>query len=135
MGTVVKIFKQPGVHKLPYQVRNKEDVVICAKHLTDDRIAPIFHVSNVTGENLGLLRKFLNLLPIRKDWNELAKGNAEAIIDSTFFVPGVGAVVGGIVSSGTLKPNDTILLGPNPNGHFRQAVIKSIHVKQVPVNA
>jgi len=37
------------VNKLPYMVRKEEEVIICAKNLKDDRIAPIFHVSNVTG--------------------------------------------------------------------------------------
>ena len=47
----VHVYMPPhsGVNKLPYMVRKPEDVVICAKNIKDDRIAPIFHVSNVTG--------------------------------------------------------------------------------------
>jgi len=130
--TVLKLLKHQGVNKLPYMVRKEEEVIICAKNLKDDRIAPIFHVSNVTGENLDLIRRFLNLLPVRRDWHEMSKLPTEVIIDSTFHVPGVGTVVGGIVTQGAVQVNDTVWLGPNSNGHFRQAVVKSIHVKQNP---
>jgi GTPase len=133
-ASVVKLLKAGGVHKLPYMVRNADDVVICAKNIKDDRIAPVFHVSNVTGENLDLVRTFLNLLPVRRDWSRLATLPTEVVIDAVYHVAGVGTVVGGIVAQGVIHPNDTILLGPNPNGQFRQAVIRSIHVKQVPVN-
>eukprot|EP01001_Neometanema_parovale_P012994 NODE_933_length_1983_cov_100.448925_g885_i0.p1 GENE.NODE_933_length_1983_cov_100.448925_g885_i0~~NODE_933_length_1983_cov_100.448925_g885_i0.p1 ORF type:complete len:605 (-),score=123.95 NODE_933_length_1983_cov_100.448925_g885_i0:97-1911(-) len=132
--TIVKILKSSGVNKLPFIIRKKEDVVIAAKNMKEDRLAPIFHISNVTGENMDLVRKFLNLLPIRKDWASLAQLPLEVVIDSTFYVQGVGTVVGGIVTQGSVAPNDTILLGPNSNGHFRQAVVKSIHVKQLAVD-
>jgi GTPase len=131
---VLKLLKHSGVNKLPYMVRKPEDVVICAKNIKDDRIAPIFHVSNVTGDNFDLMRRYLNLLPVRRDWYGMAKEPLEVIIDSTFYVPGVGTVVGGIVTSGVLQSNDTVWLGPNANGHFRQAVVKSIHVKQCLTN-
>ncbi len=59
------------------------------------RIAPIFCVSNVTGSNLDLLRKFLNLLPARTDWEQLQEKPSEFHIDATWSVPGVGTVVSG----------------------------------------
>ena len=45
------------------------------------RICPIFLVSNVTGESLGLLRMFLNLLPARRDWTALETAPVEFHID------------------------------------------------------
>lgn len=49
------------------------------------RICPIFQVSNVTGENLELVKMFLNLLSCRMDANEHKP--AEFLIDDTYQVP------------------------------------------------
>ncbi|EFC49087.1 GTP-binding elongation factor Tu [Naegleria gruberi] len=131
--TIHKILKLPGVRKLPYHVKNDDDVLTCAKNLASDRICPMFLMSSVTGENLQLLHKFLNLLPIRKDWESLIDKPAQYVIDQTFFVSGVGTVVSGIVQSGSISVNDKLMLGPDSNGHFRSVVIKSIHCKRVNV--
>lgn len=48
-------------------------------------MCPIFQVSNVTGENLHLLKSFLNLLSSRVVYNETQP--AEFQIDDTFSVP------------------------------------------------
>ena len=48
-------------------------------------MCPIFQVSNVTGENLNLLRMFLNLLSTRMPCDYSAP--AEFQIDETFAVP------------------------------------------------
>ena len=48
-------------------------------------MCPIFQVSNVTGENLDLLKMFMNLLTTRIHYNE--KEPAEFQIDDTFSVP------------------------------------------------
>lgn len=49
------------------------------------RICPIFQVSNVTGANLNLLKKFLNLLPSRMSRKE--DEPPEFLIDETYSVP------------------------------------------------
>ena len=48
-------------------------------------ICPIFQVSNVTGANLNLLKKFLNLLPSRMSRKE--DEPSEFLIDETYSVP------------------------------------------------
>eukprot|EP01027_Heterolobosea_sp_BB2_P002054 GEZU01003092.1.p1 GENE.GEZU01003092.1~~GEZU01003092.1.p1 ORF type:complete len:585 (-),score=181.44 GEZU01003092.1:25-1779(-) len=133
ISTVHKILKLNGVRKMPYHIRNEEDVIKCAKNMPSDRIAPIFLLSSVTGESLDLLRKFLNLLPIRKDWDSLAEKPAEVLIDQTFHVSGVGTVVSGVLTQGTVHNNDILLLGPDAHGHFKQVQIKSIQCKRVTV--
>eukprot|EP00659_Diplonema_papillatum_P001193 gene1193-1848_t len=134
LESIVKMLKQPSVRKLPYIVKKPEDVVICSKNVKNDKVTPIFQVSNVSGLNIDWLLSFVNLAPVRKDWAELAKLPKELIIDSTFFVAGVGTVVGGIVTKGVFKVNDMLWLGPNGNGQFRQVQIKSVQVKGVDVN-
>ena len=49
------------------------------------RVCPIFQVSNVTGENLDLLKMFLNLLSSGGNFNE--DDPAEFQVDETYSVP------------------------------------------------
>lgn len=131
--TIHKILKLPGVRKIPFHIKSEDDVITCSKNIASDRVTPIFMLSSVTGENLELLRKFLNLLPVRRDWEKRTKESAEFVIDQTFFVTGVGTVVSGIVNQGSISANDVLLLGPDSNGQFKPAQIKSIHCKRVAV--
>lgn len=50
------------------------------------RLCPVFQVSNVTGENLNLLKMFLNLLTTRSQHSD--NDPAEFLIDDTYSVPG-----------------------------------------------
>ncbi|KAF6118917.1 GTP binding protein 1 [Phyllostomus discolor] len=88
-------------------------------------------ISNVTGENLDLLKMFLNLLSPRTSYRE--EEPAEFQIDDTYSVPGVGTVVSGTTLRGLIKLNDTLLLGPDPLGNFLPIAVKSIHRKRMPV--
>eukprot|EP01002_Notosolenus_urceolatus_P014734 NODE_651_length_1881_cov_16.310590_g523_i0.p1 GENE.NODE_651_length_1881_cov_16.310590_g523_i0~~NODE_651_length_1881_cov_16.310590_g523_i0.p1 ORF type:complete len:597 (-),score=148.87 NODE_651_length_1881_cov_16.310590_g523_i0:91-1764(-) len=133
MDSVNKILKLPGVKKIPFMVKTMEQAVIGAKNIRADRMVPIFSVSSVTGEGVPLLTNFINILPMRKHWQGDDQTPAEIIIDSTFFVQGVGTVVGGIVTKGVVHPNQNLLLGPNSHGAFRQVQIRSINTKDVAV--
>lgn len=126
-----RILKSPGCRKIPVIVQNTDDVVCSATNFTSERMCPIFQVSNVTGENLDLLKMFLNLLSTRLKSETTAP--AEFQIDDTFSVPGVGTVVSGTLLQGTIKLNDTLLLGPDALGHFQPITVKSIHRKRMPV--
>merc|ERR1711862_280306 len=107
-------------------------VFVVVTKFVSERLCPIFQVSNVTGENLDLLKMFLNLLSTRSP-NTNAEP-AEFQIDGTYQVPGVGTVVSGTTLRGTIKINDTLLLGPDPLGHFTPIAVKSIHRKRMPVS-
>ena len=48
-----------------FVVTKEEDLLKAANMFVDKSICPIFAVSCVTGENLDLLKKFLNILPPR----------------------------------------------------------------------
>lgn len=127
------------------------------------RLCPIFQVSNVNGENLELLKTFLNLLTTRMEYKE--NEPAEFQIDDTYSVPvshskyplpswhspplslapstihvflfmnfqGVGTVVSGTTLKGVIRLNDTLMLGPDPLGHFQSIAVKSIHRKRMAV--
>ncbi|GLC37287.1 hypothetical protein PLESTM_000564700 [Pleodorina starrii] len=131
---LASILKKPGVKKKPFLVKSQEDVLLCARNMNTDSLAPIFLTSAVTGKGLDLVRLFYNLLPQRHRWVDKQRELAEFVIDETFGVPGVGTVVAGTVKRGVITPNTTLLLGPDiGDGSFKAASIKSIHFKRLPV--
>jgi GTPase len=128
---LVKILKSQGCRKVPVMVRTADEVVLSATNFVSERLCPIFQVSNVTGENLDLLKMFLNLLTTRV--TGLDDLPAEFQIDDTYSVSGVGTVVSGTCLQGVIKLNDVLLLGPDPLGHFQPIPVKSIHRKRMNV--
>ena len=79
----------------------------------------------MSGENLPLLKMFLNLLSSRQPNTD--EEPSEFQIDDTYSVPGVGTVVSGTNLKGTIRLNDNLLLGPDPLGQFIPIAVKSIH--------
>uniref|UniRef100_A0A1A8EQ47 GTP-binding protein 1 n=2 Tax=Nothobranchius korthausae TaxID=1143690 RepID=A0A1A8EQ47_9TELE len=126
-----RLLKSPGCRKIPVLVQNKDDVVVTASNFSSERVCPIFQISNVTGENMDLLKMFLNLLSPRTTFNN--DEPAEFQIDDTYSVPGVGTVVSGTTLRGLIRLNDMLLLGPDPLGVFIPIAVKSIHRKRMPV--
>ncbi|XP_073246233.1 GTP-binding protein 1-like [Porites lutea] len=131
MKLLTRILKSPGCRKIPVIVQNPDDVVVSATNFVSERVCPIFQISNVTGENLDLLKMFLNLLSIRAHFKR--DEPSEFQIDDTYSVPGVGTVVSGTCLRGTIRLNDTLLLGPDPIGQFQPIQVKTIHRKRMPV--
>ncbi|XP_054274063.1 GTP-binding protein 1 [Macrosteles quadrilineatus] len=128
---LVRILKSSGCRKVPVMVKSSDDVVISATNFVSERLCPIFQVSNVTGDNLDLLKMFLNLLTTRMASHD--NDPAEFQIDDTYSVPGVGTVVSGTTLKGVIRLNDTLMLGPDPLGHFIPIAVKSIHRKRMAV--
>jgi len=128
---LVRILRSPGCRKFPVLVKSPDDVILAATKFVSERLCPIFQVSNVTGENLDYLKMFMNLLSSRSPNTDECP--AEFQIDDTYSVPGVGTVVSGTNLKGTIRINDTLLLGPDPLGHFNPIAVKSIHRKRMPV--
>ncbi|KAI9928206.1 hypothetical protein AWENTII_007905 [Aspergillus wentii] len=128
-----KILKSPGARKIPVFVKDMDETINTAAQFVSQRICPIFQVSNVTGQNLDLVRTFLNILPHRGQYNPDAP--FELLINDTFSVPHVGTVVSGVAKSGVIHAGDTVLVGPDSLGQFTTTTIKSIERKRIPVNA
>ena len=130
--TLSGILKKPGVKKRPITVRNRADVLLCARNIHADALAPIFLTSSVTGEGLDLVRLFFMLLPQRTSWSEKWTQPAQFVIDETFVVPGVGTVVAGTVKSGIIRNNSSLLLGPDmTDAGFKPTAVKGIHYKRL----
>ncbi|KAG0220971.1 hypothetical protein BGW41_007390, partial [Actinomortierella wolfii] len=128
---LTKILKSAGCRKIPMFVKSNEDVVVTASHFVSDRICPIFQVSNVTGEGIDLLKKFLNILPVSTKYNK--DEPVEYQITDTFSVPFVGTVVSGVVMNGVVHAGDQLYMGPDGNGHFQLVTVKSIQRKRLNV--
>lgn len=82
---ITKILKSPGCRRVPAFIDSVDDVISHVNTFMNERVCPIFQVSNVTGENLPLIRQFLNLLPAYRDYH--ADEGVEFQIDDTFLVP------------------------------------------------
>lgn len=129
-----RLLKSPSAgKKLPVLVKTMDEVTLSAQNIVNDRVVPIFSLSNVTGEGLDLLRAFLNLVPSRRNWREHMDKPSEFAIDETFVVPGVGTVVAGTTTSGAVTLGQVLNLGPDGRGKFIKAQVKSVHYKRTPV--
>ncbi|KAH7380222.1 P-loop containing nucleoside triphosphate hydrolase protein [Phaeosphaeria sp. MPI-PUGE-AT-0046c] len=130
---LTKILKSPGARKIPIFIKNKEECINTATQFVSQRICPVFQVSNVTGENLDLVRTFLNILPHHGNYDSSAP--LEFHVNDTFSVPFVGTVVSGVVKSGVIHAGDTILVGPDSLGQFTTTKVRSIERKRIQVPA
>ncbi|KAJ3815888.1 GTP-binding protein 1 [Lentinula aff. lateritia] len=132
---VVKILRSPGCRKVPVFVKSSEVAVEIATGFGKEKLCPIFQISNVTGEGLGYLRTFLNLLPSSEgDTDKFAVDQPlEFSVTEVWSVPYVGTVVNGIVNGGRIKTGDPVMLGPDSNGNYQSTVVKSMQRKRAPV--
>ncbi|KAI1490153.1 P-loop containing nucleoside triphosphate hydrolase protein [Biscogniauxia mediterranea] len=130
---ITKILKSPAARKMPIFINNREECINTATQFVSQRICPIFQVSNVTGQNLDLVRTFLNILPHHGRYDSDAP--FEFHVNDTFSVPFVGTVVSGIVKSGVIHAGDNVLIGPDSLGQFIQTSIRSIERKRIGVPA
>ena len=91
-----------------------------------ETVVPVLTTSAVTGEGLDNLDRLLERLPKTE-----AAGEDEAFqmyVDRTYNVTGVGAVASGTIRSGTVESGDELLLGPMPDGTFREVEVRSIEM-------
>jgi GTPase len=100
LSQITKILKSSGCRKIPMFINSMEDVLVTSENFVNERICPIFQVSNVTGQNLDLLKTFLNILQTCGTEKYDANKPVEFQITDDFSVPGVGTVVSGVMMSG-----------------------------------
>jgi GTP-binding protein 1 len=122
------ILQSAELNKLAVHVDTNDDAMNCAANLCDRHVVPIFQLSCVSGNNVELLKTFLNQLPKSKDWRRKQKFPSVFVIEETYSVTGVGTVAGGLVLRGTVSQGEKLLLGPDSAGNFEMVQIKSIHV-------
>lgn len=132
---VVKILKSPGCRKTPVFVNSMEVAIESSQTFAQHKLCPIFRVSNVTGEGLDYFRTFLNLLPSSEADTETFTVDQplEYSVTDVWSVPYVGTVVNGILNSGSVKTGDSVLFGPDSNGHFQSTIVRSMQRKRADV--
>ncbi|OQV12999.1 GTP-binding protein 2 [Hypsibius exemplaris] len=116
-------------------VQTEDECLSAAYHMACGAMMPIFTVSNVTGQNLNLLTRFLSMLPctVATKARELSlREPAEFQIDKCYRLDGVGKVVSGILTSGTISPGTTLALGPSFSGGYTKVLVKSIQRSHTP---
>jgi len=129
LSQIKRIAKAPGCRKIPYVMRNMDDVVVCVRNFAGEKILPIICVSNVTGENMDLLRAFLNLAPSTHRWGELVNAPLQIDVDYDWTITGVGTVVSGTVVSGTVDTHAPLVIGPDSLGNFIPLTIRNIRTR------
>jgi elongation factor 1-alpha len=90
-----------------------------------DGVVPVLLTSAVTQQGLGELDRMLESLPKREDD---ADGDFRMYVDRSYDVKGVGAVASGTIRSGEVEAGDELLLGPMPDGSFREVEVRSIEM-------
>jgi GTPase len=126
------LLKGPGVRRIPYDIHNKEDVLLCSKNIHKLTTVPIFYISSLTGEGVDNIRQFLNLHG-KRPLSEVSDYKVEYHVDQTFQVTGIGTVLGGQLVKGKIKVGDKLLIGPM-NGSYTSIQVRSIHCKRVSVS-
>jgi len=125
-----KLLKLPGISKIPFLIRTREDAILAARHMPGGKIAPIFTVSNKTGENVDLVLTFLNLLPPRMNWKVHQREPFLLYVSEKYNVTGVGLVVAGLVLRGVIRAKDRAYIGPFHDGSYRLVRVKSIQIRK-----
>ncbi|OLS20409.1 MAG: Selenocysteine-specific elongation factor, partial [Candidatus Heimdallarchaeota archaeon LC_3] len=142
-----QLLKSPILSSIPKVVKDYDDIAVLAPILNNSRIVPILPLSVVSGENVHLLKKFLNLLAPRKLWGNSGITGAQQklpegkesnqfllFIEEWFQVTGVGPVLSGIIQSGEIRVGITCSLGPDTNGNYLKVKIRSIQSRRIPLD-
>jgi GTPase len=124
-----------SVKKKPFILGDSDDVCTVVKEIQENQTFPIISVSNVTGENLDLLKSLLNAIPPSIMWDSVKNDvETQVVVAKIFRVEGVGIVLGGVVLSGCLTINSNVILGPDDQGKYISLTVKNIQINRVSVS-
>ena len=90
-----------------------------------DGVVPLFRTSAVTMDGIEALDRLFASLPKRATPE---RETFRMYVDRSYKVTGVGAVASGTVTSGTVEAGDELLIGPMPDGSFRDVEVRSIEM-------
>lgn len=132
------ILETKSAGKTPLFVDDDDpDLDNIAEQMFDGNLAPIFQISNVSGKGIQELKTLLSNLKSRIYKTGKFRpptDPVEFLIDGFYMVTGVGGVIAGTLTSGTVKLGDVLLLGPDNTGKFKEVIVKGIHYKRTPVD-
>ena len=104
---ISKMSKRRGIKNSSKIINSEKDIIL------KKDIILIFNISNKTGHNFDLIRKYINLY-IENYIEKICKINCKKlfIIDKKYNVPNIGHVVSGKSLVGTFNKNDNLFIGP-----------------------
>ena len=131
-------------------ITNTSDVFDYISKLNNNGIEnylPIICISNINGNNIELLKYLITLLPTsasrtiplisnsfeNNDFNLISSPISQFDVQEHFIVDGK-TILGGVVSKGIIKKNETYYFGPNKLGNFKLVTVESIHCKKQEVD-
>ena len=117
------------------RVTGNEDVVLYSRTFASEGLVPAFLISLVERSGLDYLTSFLNMIPVRGDWETSQNSFGTFYIEKQFDVPNVGLILAGLVVKGTIRALQRLRLGPDNQGRFYNVQILSIHCKRVRVHS
>jgi len=91
----------------------------------NETVVPVLRTSAVEEVGLDQLDELFERLPKTET---AADGQFKMYIDRTYKVTGVGAVASGTIKSGRVEAGDELLIGPMPDGNFREVEVRSIEM-------
>lgn len=120
---IQRILKRVG--RIPMKVRSEEDAKRMAEMLLEDPIVPIIRTSAVTREGMELLEELLRNL-IKRDLR--VREPFRMYVDKVYNISGVGVVLSGTISQGSVRVGDLLELGPMSDGSFKRVRVSSIEI-------
>ncbi|MCX8200525.1 MAG: GTP-binding protein [Candidatus Caldarchaeum sp.] len=118
---IVSLLKRVG--RLPFSVNSEEDIDLVADKISV--IVPIVKTSAVTRQGYDIVYSLLRKLPVRAKRKDVP---FLLYIDRIYNVEGVGNVVSGSVSQGSLTAGAELLVGPTRKGEFVPVKARSIEM-------
>ncbi|MHB9285560.1 GTPBP1 family GTP-binding protein [Halobacteriales archaeon Cl-PHB] len=113
------------VDKTPLRVeRHGVDAAI---EEVSETVVPVVITSAVSGDGLDDLDELFRRLP-KTAGSGAADEQFRMYVDRTYKVTGVGAVASGTIKAGSVEAGDELLLGPMPDGSFREVEVRSIEM-------
>lgn len=135
INTLDEFFKEIGVRKIPVVIHSLDDVITAGRlHLKQD-VIPIFCVSNVNGDGIKMLLKFLHILSPGISLEDKQRFDQEAVefqIDENCTAGNINQILGGLLLRGVITERTKLKIGPRIDGNFMEVEVKSIHRNKVP---
>ena len=131
-------------------IREKSDILDYISKLSNigyENYFPVLCISNTNGNNIDLLKLMISSLPSsssraiplisnsfeNNNFNLISSPISQFDVQEHFTVNGK-TILGGIVSKGIIKKNDTYYFGPNKLGNFKIVQVETIHCKKQEVD-
>ena len=131
-------------------IREKSDILDYISKLSNigyENYFPVLCISNTNGNNIDLLKFMISSLPSsssraiplisnsfeNNNFNLISSPLSQFDVQEHFTVNGK-TILGGIVSKGIIKKNDTYYFGPNKLGNFKIVQVETIHCKKQEVD-